>query len=126
MEPFAVGSPNLSDEQELIWRSLGEFRDPTLASVLQEEWVFLMTSSWILSRLKRPFDAFVRSGANMLQLGVRRTLHLPPGLPVTLGHWGRAWVKWIAVGGSSATALAAPVMGVPISIVTGVFLLLDP
>jgi hypothetical protein len=46
--------------------------------------------------------------------------------PLSGRDYAAAGIKWIAVGGSAFTALAAPVIGVPVNIVTDLFLLLDP
>ena len=40
-------------------------------NVLMEEWEFLTSESWIASRLKRSFSAFLRAGAAAIELGGR-------------------------------------------------------
>lgn len=98
---------------------------PLLGHLLREEWLFLMTRSLILARLRRTFDAFVRAGAAALEWGARRTLHLDPSLPLTRAQWGRAGAKWVAVAGDALVGLLGPVGTVP-TLGLSLFLLLDP
>ncbi len=105
-------------------------------NVLMEEWEFLTSESWIASRLKRSFSAFLRAGTAAIELGGRgfdslaaKTLKLPQfEIPKALKPRQRlrAASKWIAVGGSSAAALVHPLPAVLLSATTGLFLLFDP
>lgn len=61
--------------------------DPVLRSILLEEWAFLQQPAWVVSRLRRPFRAFLRAGAAALELG--EGTPLPEDLPE---------VKWAAIG----------------------------
>lgn len=118
-------------------RHLGEAaRDDLILRILIEEWVFLTSQSWIASRVRRPFAAFLKGGAVAVEWGRKkldqvtaRTLKIPANeMPPALkpGQRVRAAAKWVGVGGSSASALVHPMMGFLIGAVTNVFLLLDP
>jgi hypothetical protein len=110
-------------------------RDDLLLSILIEEWTFLTSRSWIASRLRRPFTAFLQGGAVAVEWGGKRldevtarTLKIPVNeMPVALtrGQRVRAAAKWIAVGGSSVSALIHPIAAAVVSTATGVFFLLE-
>lgn len=120
-----------------ILRAIGrQHRSPQVAEILREEWAFLTTHSWIASRIKRPFSAFIKAGAvaiegsrDLFDRVAARTLKMsPPLLPAGLssGDRLRAISKWVAVGGSSAASLLVPPFGALTNLVSGYFLLLDP
>jgi hypothetical protein len=69
---------------------------------------------------------FFRHGASYIQMGVRRTLHLPSDAPIRESQMRLAGLKWAAVGGSAAASLVEPALATVIGAGTGVFLLLDP
>jgi len=103
---------------------------------LVEEWEFLTSESWIISKVRAAFDGFLKSGAVALEVGgnafdwlAAKSLKIPPervpdGLNVKQRL--RAVAKWIAVGGASATAVVAPPVAVGVGAASGFFLLLDP
>ncbi len=103
--------------------------------VLAEEWAFLQGRSIVGSRIKKPFNTFVRGGAVAVEGGRRRfhqletrTLRLDPVANAELRPMQhlRAVAKWIAAGGAPASALIEPLLGVAASAGAGWFLLLDP
>jgi len=127
-------------------------KDDLVSEVLGEEWTFLTSESWLASRIKRPFSAYVRAGAvavefgrhvfdqliregerlgdgarNVIEAALRRTLKSDkiPG-PLTPPQKFRAVCKWVAVGGSSASTLIQPLAGTLLTAASGFFLLLDP
>jgi hypothetical protein len=58
--------------------------DPLLRSILSEEWAFLQSESWLASKTRKPFDAFIRAGAVAIELNrevfdklAARTLKIP-------------------------------------------------
>ena len=99
---------------------------PPVASILAEEYEFLISRSTVVSRLKRPFDRLWRAGASFVQVATRKTVGLPANHPISRRQYRKAGIKWIAVGGSAATSLAIPLIGVPLNIAADLFLLLDP
>lgn len=122
----------------VITRQIGA---PEVAKILVEEWAFLTAQSWIVSRIKRPFSAFVKAGAFAIEGSrdsfdklVARTLKKPASdLPIGLAYGDRlrAIAKWVAVGGPSAASfLFHPILFPPMvaltGIVSGYFLLFDP
>ena len=80
-----------------------------------EEWTFLNSESWITARTRRSFGSFIRAGAIGIEAGrkifneiIARTLKLSPeNLPsvFTSKQKVRAAMKWVAVGGGSASVL---------------------
>jgi hypothetical protein len=74
-------------------------RDPVVRAILDDEWSFLRPESWIASRVRRPFTAFVRAGAAGVQLA-RAALEGWDGLPSPLSESSRLRVAatWLAVG----------------------------
>jgi hypothetical protein len=109
--------------------------NPEVGRILMEEWSFLQTRSIVGSRIKKPFNAFIRGGAVAVEGGRRRlhrletrTLRLDPvtNAELRLMQHLRAVAKWIAAGGASASALIEPLLGVAVGAGAGWFLLLDP
>jgi hypothetical protein len=110
--------------------------DDDILAVLAEEWSFLNSESWLVSRTRKPFSAFIRAGAIAVEGGrelfdraVMKTLKMSPEkVPsgLTRGQRLRATAKWIAVGGTSAASLLHPLSGVVVVATTGYFLLFDP
>ena len=111
-------------------------QDDLLFRTLQEEWLFLTGHSWVASRIRRPFSAFLRAGAVAIEWGGKkldqvaaRTLKIPATeMPIALtpGQRVRAGAKWVGVAGSSPAALLDPIVGAVASTAAGVFALLDP
>lgn len=113
-----------------------QVRSREVAEILGEEWAFLTTHSWIASRVKRPFSAFVKAGAFAIEGSrdsfdrlVAKTLKRPPWeLPAGLSSRDklRAISKWMAVGGMSALPLVLfPHIQVLVGGAFGYFLLFD-
>jgi hypothetical protein len=110
--------------------------DPLLYQILTEEWLFMTSSSWIVSRIKRPFSTFVRSGAVAIEWGAKtfdrlaaRVLKIAPAdvpRPLTAGQRLRAISKWIAVSGLGVLPLMQPMSAAVGGLVAGYFLLFDP
>lgn len=102
-----------SDESFAPIRSqlLYQFGESNILDSLWEEWLFLQEQSWLVSRSRKTFRRFIKSGAVALETSketfdalAARTLRLPrKDIPkaLTSGQRLRASAKWIAVGGSS-------------------------
>lgn len=116
---------------------LSEFvGDEIVRQILIEEWEFLTSHSWIAAKTKRAFDAFLKGGAAAVEWGTNkfdylavRTLkikrqEIPDGLKPKQRL--RAAAKWIAVGGSSASALLVPPAAAVGAAVAGYFMIFDP
>lgn len=111
-------------------------RNRLISAILQEEWLFLNSRSWLVSRTRKSFSAFIRAGAVAVEGGrelfdtaVMRTLKISPEtVPsgLTKGQRLRAATKWIAVGGASGASLLRSLSGVVVGAATGYFLLFDP
>lgn len=83
----------------------------SISKVLFEEWVFLQEFSWIVSRLKKPFNTLIDAGAVCLHFGkktvenlMKRTLKKNDNEILNRVDQLRAFGKWIAVGGGSYTS----------------------
>jgi len=109
--------------------------NPEVGRILAEEWAFLQARSIVGSRIKKPFNTFIRAGAVAVEGGRRsfhqletRTLRLDPVANAELRPMQhlRAVAKWIAAGGAPASALIEPLLGVAAGAGAGWFLLLDP
>jgi hypothetical protein len=111
-------------------------RDSLVYQILAEEWQFMTSSSWIASRIKRPFSAFVASGAVAVEWGAKmfdhaaaKVLKIPaadmPG-PLAIGQRLRFLSKWIAVSGLGVLPLMQPIVATVSGLVAGYFLLFDP
>jgi hypothetical protein len=129
--------PERRELPEDFVRNLGDAaRDDLVLRILLEEWIFLTSQSWIASRVRRPFAAFLKGGAVAVEWGGKkldqitaRTLKIPANeMPTALtpGQRVRAAAKWVAAGGSSVSALVHPMMATFLSATTSVFVLLDP
>jgi hypothetical protein len=92
-----------------------------------DEWAFLQSQSMLISKLRRPLDAFRDAGSAVVEFGrrvgwrmVQRVIpeeHLPPTLTGKL--MVRATVKWIvlggaAIGGGTLGAMVGTAVGGPI------------
>ena len=104
-----------------------------IANILFEEWVFLNEHSWVVSRIKKPFNRFVTAGSICLQFGnrtvdllIRKTLKMKNDELISKVDKLRAFGKWIAVGGPSALGVINPIIPVFAAPVAGYFLLFDP
>jgi hypothetical protein len=105
-----------------------------VTEILTEEWVFLQEQSWIVSRIKKPFNRFIEAGGVCLQFSgkatdklVNRSLRRSNDHVILTVDRLRAVGKWIAVGGGAAAGVwAPPAISLPVSLVAGYFALFDP
>jgi hypothetical protein len=110
-----------------------QFREPTV-TIIFEEWVFLQEKSWVVSRIKKPFNRFIAAGAVCLQFGnrvvdkmIRKSIKKNDDDLLDTVDKLRAFGKWIAVGGPAVVGiLSNPVISVAAPLVAGFFLLFDP
>lgn len=108
--------------------------DEDIVNILFEEWVFLNEYSWVVSRIKKPFNRFVTAGSICLQFGcratellTRKTLRKKDDDMITNVDRLRAFGKWIAVGGPSVIGMFAnPIVSAASPAIAGFFLLFDP
>lgn len=110
--------------------------DAIVRQILIEEWEFLTSSSWIAAKTRKTYEAFLKAGAVAVEWGTNkfdylaaRTLKIEPDqIPNGLkpNQRLRATAKWIAVGGSSATAFFIPPAAVATSAALGYFMIFDP
>jgi hypothetical protein len=129
---YAPVAPQLDPEHSAVLSNL--LRDaPTselaVNRIYADEWAFLQSQSMLISKLRRPLDAFREAGSAVVEFGrdvgwklVQRVIpeqHLPSSLTGKLIV--RATVKWIVVGGAAigggtlgamvGTAVGGPVGG---------------
>lgn len=104
-----------------------------LGRIIYEEWVFLQEFSFIISKTKKIFEKFVKYGGISVEFSekafdevIRKTMKLKDNQILTKKQKLRAISKWIAVGGSAAGSILNPILAVPLGIITGIFLLVDP
>lgn len=129
-------SPDFSQESESIFYEnlLQLTKNKKISQILFEEWIFLQNKSWVVSKLKKSFNYFIRSGAVSIEFGaksldyaVRITLKKKNQKLITNADRLRALGKWIAIGGSAATShLVDPILSVVGALITGIFFLIDP
>jgi len=110
-----------------VWGS--RIPDPLVLDIVREEWIFLHEGSWIVSRIRKHFDKFIKAGAPCLQFGkkatdalIRRTLKRKDNDPITMVDKLRAVGKWIIVGGIPFWSPTPPAF----ASAAGLFSLLDP
>lgn len=119
--------------EELKYRD--ELFEGELLNILIEEWIFLQEYSWVVSRIKKPFNRLIAAGAVCIQIG-RRTADILVNRTLRREHDEflnnidrlRAFGKWIAVGGATAASrLIIPDMtGITVPTMIGIMLLIDP
>lgn len=101
-----------------------------IADILLEEWVFLNSESWLVSRFKKQFENFLESGkAAFIRLSVktaRRTLSKSPDSALNRFDFLRTFAKWVAVSGSSVIPYYFPQTIFVPSLLYGIFTLIDP
>jgi hypothetical protein len=111
--------------------------DSQLVAILEEEWSFLHEQSWIASRTRNAFDAFIQAGGVAVEFGreqfdsvVARTLARtghPVPADLSRTHRLRAVAKWVAGGGPEWTAFVDPALaGVLGTMGLAYFFLFDP
>jgi hypothetical protein len=109
---YAQVAPQLNLEHNAVLRNL--LQDATTSELAvnrlyADEWAFLQSQSMLISKLRRPLDAFREAGSAVVEFGrdvgwklVRRVIpeeHLPSSLTGKL--MVRATVKWIVLGGAA-------------------------
>lgn len=113
-----------------LYDALGEeVNSGMIQDVLFDEWFFLTHESWIVSRIKAPFQAMARAGEAGIELLnpiVRKTLKEDTSDLIQTADRMRALGKWIAVGGPLVAGLLNPIVGLVAGAVGSGFLLLDP
>jgi hypothetical protein len=104
-----------------------------IAKIYLEEWEFLTTNSWLVSKGRDVFDKMVDAGSVSIRFSknafddvVRRTLHKERGAQLSPNDRLKATAKWIAVGGSVVTDLIPQFPRMIINAAAGIFLLCDP
>jgi hypothetical protein len=116
-QTFSWEGVDLEGPDEEVLLALREGGD-LAAAALADEWAFLQSHSWALSKLHLPLDAFRDAGAAVLEYGRRLREELvnvvipqkeaPPALTRRL--LAKASAKWLIVGGAGAGgALLGPV-----------------
>ena len=98
-------------------------------AILADEWAFLQSHSWAISKLHRPLDAFRDAGAAVVEYGRRLrdemiNVVVPSGAApgvLTSRVIAKASAKWLIVGGASAGGallgpLAAGIAGTGIAV----------
>jgi hypothetical protein len=107
----------LAREDEEVFLVLRE-SGGVVAEILADEWAFLQSHSWALSKMHLPLDRFRDAGAAVLEYGRRLREEMvsvvipqkgaPPA--VTRALLAKASAKWLIVGGAGAGgALLGPV-----------------
>lgn len=83
-----------------------------LADILFEEWIFLNSESWLVSRFKKQFETFLQcakvSFFRLSEKTVRQTLKKNPNSALHKFDYLRAFAKWIAVGETQLYLIAFP------------------
>jgi len=119
--------------KELEYR--GELYDRELLDILFEEWIFLQEYSWVVSRIKKPFNRLVAAGAVCIQFSrrtvdilINRTLRREHDEFISNVDRLRAFGKWIAVGGAAAASrlIIPDISGITVPAVIGILMLIDP
>ena len=126
-----------------------------VTQIIYEEWEYLMSHSWLFSKTRAVYDHVVNTGGNALYLTKRKfehaiwitkqtakkagestlkgsdfvvgkTVKKPQNERISPNDRVRALAKWVAIGGGAATAVMVPLVGIPVSVATNMFLLYDP
>jgi uncharacterized LabA/DUF88 family protein len=126
--------PEFREKYDRLYENLlGKTRNEVISDILFEEWVFLQEKSWVISRLKKPFNYFIKAnaasiefGKKTLDLAMRRTLKKGDKDIITNVQRLRAFGKWVAVAGPPVLALVNPIVAVMGGITGNIFLLFDP
>jgi hypothetical protein len=134
LDTFSYGQveSQLSAPHNSVLRSLVDSADLSLSiaerHLYADEWAFLQSQSVLLSKLRRPLDAFRDAGSFIIELGRRTGRNLiyqvipKENVPTVLtpGFIAKATAKWIVVAGASAgsgtlAGIAASAIGGPIA-----------
>lgn len=135
LEELMRGVPAFSHDEVTLAPAHEEIRamlllDPDpLAGLYADEWAFLQSQSTLLSKLRKPIEAFRDAGAVIVEVGRKTGVRLvervipKESLPETFtrGVLARAAAKWIVLGGATVgggtlggvvgTAFASPAVG---------------
>jgi hypothetical protein len=135
LESMMRGVPTFSHEEVTLTPAHEEIRaillleGGPLADLHADEWAFLQSQSTLLSKLRRPVDAFRDAGAIIVEVGRKTGIRLvervipKESLPETFtrGVLAKAAAKWIVLGGATVgggtlggvvgTAFAGPAVG---------------
>jgi hypothetical protein len=141
VHPFEPTPEHREKYAEIYTKMTGELRyrhelyAEALRDMLFEEFIFLQEQSFMVSRIKKPFNTFESAGAAYVQFSkgvvdrlVRITLKnkKQDDLIRNVDRL-RAFGKWIAVGGLSVSRMITPeIADILISLALGYFLLFDP
>ncbi|HXF31887.1 MAG TPA: hypothetical protein VN522_10220 [Solirubrobacterales bacterium] len=104
---FGAEGAELAEQDEEVLLALQE-PGGLVGEILADEWAFLQSHSWALSKVHLPLDRFRDAGAVVLEYGVRlrermiSTVIPQKGAPpaVTPGLLAKASAKWLVVGGA--------------------------
>ena len=108
---FSYQAVDLSPDHDAVLRNLLEAHEGPFASngIHADEWAFLQSHSFLISKLRNPLDAFRDAGSVTVEFGrkvgrqlvlkVIKAEHVPPVLTPTL--MAKATVKWIVIGGAA-------------------------
>jgi hypothetical protein len=107
--------------------------DELTADILFDEWYFLTSESWLYSKTRQAFDAFVEAGGTAIHMSgrlfdrvTRVTLKKQPDADVAPASRVRAAAKWVAVAGPAILSVVEPISGALTTAASGFFLLVDP
>jgi hypothetical protein len=111
VQVFRFDSVDLPGPSADVMRSLLG-RGGIARQVLAEEWAFLQSSSWLLSKVRRPINAFRDAGAIVVEYGAKLRdemielvmPHEPIPAILTPELLAKAAAKWLLVGGAGAAA----------------------
>lgn len=126
--PFSYQEAGLQEGSREILDQVLELVDP-LSTLWADEWAFLQSHSWLVSKLRHALDAFERAGAFVVEVGrdARQKL-LEEVLPkekipeeLTPQVLGTAAAKWVVLGAANPAtgALVGLVVGGPLGLVAG-------
>lgn len=118
METFDAREVQLREQDEEVLLALREPGDP-VSLTIADEWAFLQSHSWAISKLPVMLDAFRDAGAAVVQYGQRlrdemlsvviRQSNAPPALTPKL--LARAAAKWVVLGGAGAAGASLGAIG---------------
>jgi hypothetical protein len=123
-----------AEQNAVLFSLLRSAQGPTFStgSIYADEWAFLQSRSVLLSKLRKPLEAFRDAGSVVLEFGraaghmlIRQVIpaeHVPPVL--TPGFMARTTAKWIilggaTVGGGTLGGVVGAAIGGPAGVITG-------
>ena len=113
---FGQENVQLSDPDEAVRSALLELGG-TPGRILADEWTFLESNSWAVSKLRRPLDAFSDAGSVIVQFGRKSRDNLmtlvvkKEDVPevLTKKFLAQVSVKWLLLGGAAVGVALVPV-----------------